>query len=405
MVCPVIDPNGTLSSIPAPPMPLALGLDRLWQLDPDLTFLNHGSFGAVPRAVRQAHIAAQDRIESRPIELLGRRATELLEPARGRVGAFLGMAPGSFGFVTNATEGVNAVLHALELSDGDELLTTSHVYNAVRKAMQWCASRRGATYREVSVPLPIMRPSDVIDAVLSACTPRTRLVVVDQVTSPTALVFPVAELCARCRAMGIEVLVDGAHVPGMLPVDVDALGATWWTGNLHKWCCAPKGTAVLWAAEHARARTHPAVVSHHHGEGLASEFDWQGTRDLAAWMVAGEAIDFMGGFGWDRVMQHNRSLAAWAHRMLCDRWEVEPISPADGSMLGAMCTVPLPPEVRARWDSPESFQAALLSSHRLELPIMDFGGRWHARASAQVYNRAEQYDRLAQAVIELASMA
>ena len=405
MVPPVTDPNGTHPLIPAPPVPLAPGLDRRWLLDPEVTFLNHGSFGAVPRSIRQAHIAAQDRIEARPIEMLGRRATELLGPARARVGSFLGMSPGSFGFVTNATEGVNAVLHSLTLTPGDELLTTTHVYNAVRKALQRCASRHDATYREIPVDLPITDPSEVVDAIMAACTPRTRLVVIDHVTSPTALVFPVAELCARCRSVGIDVLVDGAHVPGMLPVDVETIGATWWTGNLHKWCCAPKGTAVLWASERARAHTHPAVVSHFHGEGLASEFDWQGTRDLAAWMVAGDAIDFMAALGWDRVMRHNRALAAWAHRMLCDRWEVEPISPADGSMLGSMCTVPLPPEVRTRWDRPEAFQAALLEGHRIEVPVIDFGGRWHARASAQVYNRAEQYDRLAQAVIELASTA
>ena len=375
-----------------------------WLLDPSVTFLNHGSFGAVMRSVRQLHIAAQDRIESRPIEMLGRRWRELLAPARERVGAFLGMSPGSFGFVTNATEGVNAVLQSTRLEPGDELLTTSHVYNAVRNAMRRRARECGASYVEVPVELPIASPDSVSDAVAGAITARTRLVVVDQVSSATALVFPVESVVRACRARGVDVLVDAAHVPGMLEVDVERLGATYWTGNLHKWCCAPKGTAVAWAAPERRDTLRPAVVSHFLDEGLSAEFDWQGTRDLAAWTVAGAAIDAMGEFGWDTVRRHNAQMAAWAQRMLCERWEVEPIAPA-GSMLGSMCTVPLPAEVCARFRTAAEFQEALYAHDRIEVPIIEFGGRWHARPSAQVYNRAEEYERLAQAVIEHAAHA
>ncbi|MFO0782627.1 MAG: aminotransferase class V-fold PLP-dependent enzyme [Phycisphaerales bacterium] len=384
----------------APPEPLARDLSRLWGLDPAYCFLNHGSFGAVPRAIRQATIAAQDRLESRPIELLGRRIGELLAPSKAAVGAFLGMDPSSFGFVTNATEGVNAVLHSLEFRPGDELLTTSHVYNAVRKAMAFRARQCGATCVEVPLPLPISSPDQVYGAVVEAITPRTRLLVVDQVTSPTALIFPVERLIATCRERGIEVLVDAAHVPGMLPVHVEQLGATYWTGNLHKWCCAPKGCAVLWVDAARRADIHPATVSHFLDSGLAAEFEWQGTRDVAPWMQAGAAIAFMGQWGWDRVRAHNHQMAAWCQQMLCDRWDVEPISPADGGMLGSMCTVPLPVEVRSGFQTPEALQVDLYERHRIEVPIVDFGGRWHARASAQVYNRAEQYEALAQAMLE-----
>ncbi|MFO0963138.1 MAG: aminotransferase class V-fold PLP-dependent enzyme [Phycisphaerales bacterium] len=390
---------------PSPPEPIAPRIDRLWGLDPTYTFLNHGSFGAVPRLVRQAHIAAQDRLESRPIELLGRRIRELLAPSRARVGAFLGVAPDAFGFVTNASEGVCSVLHSLEFASGDELLTTSHVYNAVRKAMHFRARQTGARVVEVPVPLPIADPTEVVAALEAAMTPRTRLVVIDHMTSPTALLFPVEAIARACQARGIELLVDGAHVPGMFPLEIPATGATYWTGNLHKWCCAPKGCAVLWAHPDARARIHPAVISHFLDEGFDREFDWQGTRDMAAWMVAGEAIAFMEGLGWERVRAHNRQMAAWAHRMLCERWEVDPISPADGRMLGSMCTVPLPAEIPARYRTTEEFALELYARDRIEVPIVEFGGRWHARASAQVYNRAEQYERLAQAVLEHASQA
>jgi len=389
----------------APPSALGPGLERLWSLDPTYAFLNHGSFGAVPRAVRAALSEAQDRIDGRPIEMLGRRWRELLAPSRARVAEFLGMSPGSFGFVTNATEGVNTVLRSVRLGAGDRLVTTSHVYNAVRNAMKDRAAACGAEYVEVAVPLPVADPSDVTAAVVAALDGKTRLVVVDHVTSATALVFPVAEVVRECRARGIEVLVDGAHAPGMLDFRVEDLGCDYWTGNLHKWCCAPNGTAVLWVAPERARDIKPATVSHYLDEGFDAEFDWQGTRDMAAWMVAGDAIDFMAALGWDAVRRHNDQMARWVQRMLCGRWEVEPVSPADGRMLGSMCTVPLPTEIRARFESPLAFQEALYAQHRIEVPIIDFDGRWHARPSAQVYNRAAQYDLLAQAVIEHAAQA
>lgn len=386
--------------MPAPPAPLAPRLAALWSFDATYCFLNHGSFGSCPRAVRAAYVAAQERIESRPIELLGRRIRELLAPSRARVGEFLGMSPDSFGFVTNATEGVNSVLRSLDFRPGDELLATSHVYNAVRNAMRFRARQCGAAYVECPVDLPVASPDDLVAAIEGAMTDRTRIAVIDQVTSATALVFPIERIADLCRARGVELLVDAAHVPGMLPAHVESIGCTYWTGNLHKWCCAPKGTAVLWVAPERRAAVKPAIVSHYLDEGFAGEFDWQGTRDMAAWMTAGAAIDFMGELGWDLVREHNHRMAAWAQRMLCERWEVDPISPFDGTMLGSMCTVPVPAEIRARFARWEDFQEALYRDYRIEVPVIDFGGRWHVRPSAQVYNRADQYELLAQAVLE-----
>lgn len=390
---------------PAPPSPLAPGLDRLWGLDSGYCFLNHGSFGAIPRAVRQAWTAAQDRLEGRPIELLGRRVREMLAPSRERVGSFLGMAPDSWGFVTNATAGVNAVLRSIELKPGDELLATDHVYNAMRKALSYRARQSGAIYREVPLPLPLAGPDPLLAALGPHLGERTRLVLVDHITSATALRFDLAGLIRACRARGIEVMVDAAHAPGMVPCDVEAMGATYWTGNLHKWCCAPKGCGVLWMAPERRKDIHPSNISHFLDEGLIPEFEWQGTLDITAWMTAGFAIDFMGQWGWDRVRAHNRQMAAWCHRLLCERWDVEPLSPLDGAYLGSMCTVPLPAEVRALYPTPEALQIALYEEHRIEAPVMDFNGRWHIRASAQVYNRAAQYEQLAQAVLEIVHRA
>jgi isopenicillin-N epimerase len=315
------------------------------------------------------------------------------------------MEPDSWGFVANATAGVNAVLRSLDLAPGDELVTTDHVYNAVRKAMIYRARQSGGVYREVALPLPITGDDPLLEALRPALTARTRLVVVDQITSPTALALPLEGLLRECRHRGIEVLVDGAHAPGMVPVHVADVGATYWTGNLHKWCCAPKTVGVLWVAPERRGAVHPASVSHFLDEGLLAEFEWQGTLDIAPWMTAGVAIDFMGQWGWERLMAHNRQLAAWAHRLLCARWEVEPLSPLDGRWLGSMATVALPPEVRALHATAESLQAGLYEEHRIEAPVVDFGGRWHIRVSAQAYNHADQYERLAQAILEIAARA
>lgn len=390
-------------ALAAPPEPLGDRLDELWALDPSLTFLNHGSFGAVPRAVRRAFVALQERIEARPIEHIDRRLGELLAPSRARTAALLGVEPDSFGFVVNATEGVNAVLQSLEFAPGDELLTTSHVYNAVRNAMRYRARRTGARYVEVEVPLPLSDLDAVVDTLAARLTPRTRLVVLDQVTSPTALVFPVARVAALCAERGVPLLVDGAHVPGMLDVDVDALGCTYWTGNLHKWCCAPKGSAVLWVAPERRADVHPLAVSHLLDQGFAREFDWQGTRDVAAWATIADALAFFDEFGWERVRAHNRALAWFAHDLWCERWQVAPIVPREHAREVFMATVPLPEAIARRYESPAAFQRALYAEDRIEVPILEFGGRWHARASAQLYNRPADYERLADAVARRAA--
>jgi len=392
-----------------PPEPLGPHLERLWPLDPACTFLNHGSFGSVPHEVAAAREEHRRLIESRPIEWLGRRHRELLAPARAAVAAFLGADPDGLGFVTNATEGVNAVLHGLSFAPGDELLTTSHAYRAVLQAMRLKARRCGAEVRIVDLDPPFAGPEEIVAAVERAITPRTRLLVVDQVSSPTAVVFPIEAILAAAKARGVPTLVDGAHGPGMLEHSIDALaalGADWYVGNLHKWTCAPKGCAILWTAAARRADTHPATVSHFLDEGYTHEFDWQGTRDLTPWMAAADAIAwFDRRFGWTRVRSHNRALAAWAHRRLLARFGVAPLTPADGAMLGSMAAVPLPQPLARGSRSVEEIQAELSARHDIEVPIVAWGDRRLVRVSAHLHNRPEQYERLADALLELAAEA
>ncbi|MCH8151799.1 MAG: aminotransferase class V-fold PLP-dependent enzyme [Planctomycetes bacterium] len=384
----------------ARPQPLDENLISHWLLDRSIAFLNHGSYGATPKVVLETQTAWRTRIEARPVEQLERRRDEMLGGAKQAVAQFINAEPKDFGFVTNATGGVNAVLRSLQFGRGDELVTTSHVYNAIRQAMRHAADRSGATVVEVKIPLPIASPDVVVGAVTAALTGRTRLVVIDHITSPTAILFPVETILAACAARGIDVLVDGAHAPGMVDLNVGQLNASYYTANLHKWVCAPKGSAFLWVRPDKQGGIHPNTISHFLGEGLAKEFGWQGTRDITAWLCAKDAIDFMGGFGWDQVRRHNHELATWVQALLSRQWGVEPSTPLDGSMLGSMVTVGLPDGAR-RHESTAALQAKLFDRFHIEVPIIEWDDRWWVRASCQVYNTADQYERLGDAVVEL----
>ncbi len=390
----------TTAGAPEPPAPLGPALLAHWVLDPAVTFLNHGCFGATPRVVLEAQTAWRERLERDPIELLDRRRNALLHEAREAVGRFVGADADDLGFVTNATGGVCAVLRSLPLHAGDELVTTNHVYNAVRQTMRYVARGADAGYVEVELKLPVTGPDPVVDALAAALTDRTRLVVIDHITSPTAVVLPVERIVQICSERGIDVLVDGAHAPGMIDLDVEGLGAAYYTGNLHKWVCAPKGTAFLWVRRDRQPGIHPNTISHFLDEGLAAEFAWQGTRDISGWLCAADAIAFMTQLGWDRVRRHNHELAVWVQAMLSRRLGVGASTPLDGSMLGAMATVALPDEAR-RFETVESLQGRLYDDHRIEIPVIDWDGRWWIRASCQVYNTTDQYERLADVVTDL----
>lgn len=376
------------------------GLPSEWMLEPGVDFLNHGSFGAVPRAVFDAQTEWRRRIEAAPVEMIARRRVELIDAAKRPVGEWLGMRDADFGLVTNATEGINAVLHSLRFRPGDELLTTTHVYHAVRQAMKYTCARSGAAYREVDVPLPACSSQAIADTVIGGLSDRTRILVIDHVTSPTALVFPVEAIAVTCAARGIDVLIDGAHAPGMIPLNVGRTGAAYYVGNLHKWGFAPRGAAFLWVRPDLQERVHPAVVSHFYNEGFGREFSWQGTRDLSAWLAVPAAIEFTHALGAEAIRAHNHALATWAHQMLCDRMNVaEPLSPLDGSMLGSMAALPLTEKISELTDVQlEALQQRLYDVHRVEVPLMRFGSRVLLRVSCQVFNHARQYERVPEIV-------
>ena len=376
-----------------PPNPLS-GTDAGWQLDPAIVFLNHGSFGSLPVAVAEAAERHRWFIEAQPIARLGRGVADLLNAPKEALGRLLGAPPERIGLVENATAGIAAVLRNVAWHPGDEVVTTGHVYGAVRQALFRERDLHGIAIREVSVPLPVQSSDDVLARIVAALTDRTRLVLVDHVTSPTALVMPAREIVKACHARGIAVMIDGAHAPGMLPLDLDGLGADWYTGNLHKWVYAPKGCAFLHASAQRAHETHPASISHHYGAGMDLEFGWQGTRDVGAWMAITDAIAWIENFGAGAVMNHNKQLAEWAHQRMVDSGLFEPISPTDGSMRGSMAACRLDARWRHRFASVEALQAAILAEGSVEVPCMELYGDWLLRVSAAPHNRPWQYERL-----------
>jgi isopenicillin-N epimerase len=382
----------------------------VWLLDPGVTFLNHGSFGACPRPVLDAQQRLRDELERQPVRFLARELEHRLDGARAALAAFVGAAGDDLAFVPNTTAAVNAVLRSIAWSAGDEILTTDHAYPACRHAMERVARQAGATVVVARVPFPVDDPARVVDAVAGAVTPRTRLAVVDHVTSPTALVLPVARLVAALADRGVDALIDGAHAPGMVPVDLTALGAAYYAGNCHKWLCAPKGAAFLHVRRDRQEAVRPLVVSH----GAASprtdrsrfrlEFDWTGTDDPTAYLAVPEAIAVMGAVrpgGWPALMAANRALALEARRLLAEA--LDTALPCPDEMIGALAALPLPDAPPSPLPARDALQEALDRHHGIEVPVIAWPAppRRLLRISAQIYNRRADYVRLAQALRSL----
>ena len=380
----------------------------LWPLDPAVAYLNHGSFGACPAAILEKQSELRARLEREPMDFLVRHAPALYAEARAALGQFVSADPDDLAFVPNATAGVNAVVRSLVFSPGDEILTTDHAYGACKKTLDYVASRTGARVTIAKVPFPLAGDDDVVAPVLAAVTPKTRLAMLDHVTSPTALAFPIERLVAELSARGVDTLVDGAHALGMLPLDLTRLGAAYYTGNAHKWLCAPKGAAFLHVRRDRQKGVHPVAISHGYAGGGArfrDEFDWTGTIDPTPALTIPFCIEHLGGLvpgGWPALMETNRELALRARRIFLERLGGPAACPS--AMVGSMAAAFLPTPskesplfgldreqlsnwMRARgvesWFHPSPSDGAML-----------------VRLSAQLYNTEEQYARLASLIAE-----
>jgi isopenicillin-N epimerase len=386
-------------------------LAKHWPLDPKITFLNHGSFGSCPRGVLEFQQGLRDRLERQPVQFLVRDLEILLDEARTALAGFVSAQAEDLVFTANATTSVNTILRSLSFAAGDELLVTDHEYNACRNALDFVAGRAGATVVVAPIPFPLESVEQIVQSILDRVTPHTRLALVDHVTSPTAMVLPIARLVLELSARGVDALVDGAHAPGMVPLDLSALGAAYYTGNCHKWLCAPKAAGFLHVRPDRQELIHPLSISH----GLNSprkdrsrfliEFAWTGTSDPTACLTVPEALRFLGGLlpgGWPETMAQNRALALVARKILCQALQIS--APCPDECIGSMAAVPLPDNSAGERPAPPLFldplQDELLARHNIEVPVVPWPGfpKRLLRVSSQLYNSPAQYQLLAEAL-------
>jgi isopenicillin-N epimerase len=373
------------------PQSLGRAVRHAWRLDPDFVTVNHGSFGATPECVLAEQADWRRRMEAQPTRFMGTVLPGALRDAAGRLAAFLGARGDDIAFVDNATSGCNAVLRSLSLQADDEILVLDHGYGAVRNTVRFVTERAGARMTEAAIPFPHVAADGLVSAVAAALTSRTRLVVIDHITSGSALVMPLDRIIALCHDAGVQVLVDGAHGPGHIDVDLAGLGADWYTGNCHKWLCAPKGCAFLWTSAARQPETHPTVISHGFGKGYLQEFDWTGTRDPSAFLSIGAALDFHVQLGGPALRQRNIELAAEAASLVARRLNTETL---DTECAAAMRLVRLPLGAGTDW---APVRGKLLAAGT-DAPVHAIGGALWLRLSAFAYNELEDYARLADIV-------
>lgn len=386
-------------------------MNENWPIDPKIVFLNHGSFGSCPRPVLEYQQGLRDRMERQPVQFLVRELEPLLDEARAALARFVGAHPDNLVFVPNATSGVNTIVRSLSLEPGDQLLVTDQEYNACRNALEFVAARARAEVVVAPLPFPVESADQLVEAIVSRVTPRTRLALIDHITSQTALVLPIARIVRELAARGVDTLVDGAHGPGMAPLKLEELGAAYYTGNCHKWVCAPKTAGLLHVRPDRQHLIHPLAISHGFNSPRKDcarfliEFGWPGTWDPTACLSVPEALRFLGGLvpgGWAEIQSRNRRLALEARDILCQTLQINP--PCPDECIGAMASVPLPDTPAGQRPGPplyiDPLQDRLLFDHGIEVPVIPWPGfpKRLLRISAQLYNETADYKKLASAL-------
>ena len=374
-------------------------LRDLFHIRDDLTFLNHGSFGACPKPVFDTYQRWQLELEEQPVQFLGRRFADLMCESRTALAAFVGAGVDDLVYIPNTTTGVNMVARSLALEPGDEVLSTDLEYGAAERTWQWICRKRGAKFVRRNIPLPLDSPEQIVEAIWSGRTDRTRVLFISHITSTTALIMPVAELVSMARDAGIITVIDGAHGPGQVPVDLTTLGADFYTANCHKWIMAPKGSAFLYASPDKQDLLDPLVVSWGDLSKSESRFvqenEWQGTRDIAAYLSVPAAIRFREDYDWDRVQKSCFDLLVGTREKLAEITGIPPICPADETWFRQMAAHPLPP------CDGEKLKSQLYDRFGVEVPIVDQNGTTFIRVSVQGYNNQSDVDALLAALSEL----
>ncbi len=371
-------------------------------LDPDLVFLNHGSFGAVPRVVQEAYEGLQREMERNPVAWLQRRAPEVMADARARLGDFLNVSADDVVFFPNPTTAVNMVARNIRLQPGDEVVTTDHEYGAMYRTWRKLCAEAGATYVRAEIPLPVTTAEDFVERVWAAVTPRTKVLFLDHLTSATALIFPVVELCRRARAAGIVSIVDGAHVPGHIPLDLSQIGCDIYTGALHKWVCAPKGSSFLYARADAQTWLDPLVISwgwesdHPTGSQFVDYHEWQGTRDLSPFLAVSAALGFCASHDWPAVQADGHRLALLTRSRVNELTGLGSISPDSTEWIGQLASIRLPDHVDTI-----TLKARLFEEFNIEVPLPEWNGQKFVPVSFTAHNTEADSDALVVALTRL----
>ena len=370
-------------------------LRRWFMLDPDVVYLNHGSFGATPRPVFREYQRWQRELETQPVAFFSRRYNDLMSRARAVLGNFLGTAADNVVYVTNVTMAVNIVARSLLLGPGDEVLASDHEYGACDRVWRFMQGKLGFKYINQPIRVPVTSPEAVIEDLWRGVTPRTRLIFVSHITSPTALILPVTQICRQARQAGILTMLDGAHAPGQVPVEVETIGADYYGANLHKWLCAPKGAGFLYARPEVQGLLDPLVVSwgYESDQPGPSRFidyhEFWGTRDPAAFLSVPAAIDFQEKHDWDRVRLACHELASVALKRISDMSGQIPLQPDDPGWYAQMVSMKLPGHVDL-----ERCKRILYEKYRIEVPLMEWNGSTLIRISIQGYNSRRDVDAL-----------
>ncbi len=371
-------------------------LSKQFLLRPDTIFLNHGSFGACPLPVFQEYQRWQLELEQQPVEFLGRRFDELLRAAREPLAQYVNCDADDLVYVPNATTGLNIAARSLKLNVGDEIVTTDHEYGALNRTWEFLCEKAGAIYKRVPLPIPVSTDQDFVERVWEAITPRTRVLFLSHITSPTALIFPIQELICRARERGILSIIDGAHTVGQIPLDLRALDADVYSSNNHKWLCAPKGSAFLYVRRALQNDIEPLVVSwgwrpeKPASARFVQEQEWQGTRDIAAYLATPAAIQFLLENDWDTVRAECHALAVYAQEKISALTQLAPLS--DQTWFAQMVTLPLPSCEQ------EIVKTRLYDEFRIEVPIVQWNARQFIRVSLQAYNVRDDVDPLVTAL-------
>jgi len=376
---------------------------KRWLLDEDVAFLNHGSFGACPRDVLVAQSEWRTKMERQLVHFITVEAPIAMKDSLTKLCDFVGAKEQDIVFVDNATTAVNAVVRSLmpRFKQGDELFTTTHVYGAMRKTLHYAADVSGAKVVEGVVPFPIQSADQVVEVVKKGITDKTKFAIIDHVTSPTALVYPIERIIPLFKERGIPVMIDGAHALGMLDINMEKYGADFYTGNCHKWLYAPKGSAFLYVNSKYQKDIHPTNISHNYLTTFKSEFDWVGTHDPTAWISVSAALAFIREIGADNMRTYGRNLALDARKMLSNSFGSNIIAPED--MIGMLATIQLPGNPKDTDKHTATLHDRLRDEFHVEIPVIVMDGHTYVRISAQVYNEMSEYEQLASAVKKIYS--